>query len=115
MKSKKSLVKSMANALPEKAFMSQIIDLAERTGWLVYHTYDSRRSQKGFPDLVLVRPPEIIFAELKSQSGRLTDEQADWLNALSQIEKSPIIAVWRPDDIEVVAKYLSRPSKRQAG
>ena len=35
----------------EKGFQAAVVELARLRGWLVYHTYDSRRSAKGFPDL----------------------------------------------------------------
>jgi hypothetical protein len=39
----------------------------KRNGYLVYHTYDSRGSERGFPDIVAVRPPVVVFAELKDE------------------------------------------------
>ena len=39
----------------EAELQRNVLSLAAMTGWLAYHTYDSRRSQAGFPDLVLVR------------------------------------------------------------
>lgn len=81
----------------EKQFMQQVIDLARLSGFLVYHTYDSRRSQRGFPDLVMVRPPTVLFVELKSEAslGRLRPEQREWLEALSRCE-SVSTHLWRP-------------------
>ena len=38
----------------EKDFMDKLLGAAVPAGWMVYHTYDSRRSTAGFPDLVLV-------------------------------------------------------------
>ena len=58
-------------AITETEFQAQVIELATTLGWLVYHTYDSRRSVYGFPDLVLVRCGRVIFMELKSEKGRL--------------------------------------------
>ena len=59
--------------LPEAALMSQVRALATRLGCLVYHTRDSRGSDEGFPDLVLVNPTRVIFAELKTRTGKLTE------------------------------------------
>ena len=67
----------------EKEFLSQVTQLARLNGWMVYHTHDSRHSAKGFPDLVLVRE-RLIFAELKSDGGKLRPEQAAWLAALNR-------------------------------
>jgi hypothetical protein len=90
-------------AMSETEFQEQVVQYARLNGWLVYHTYDSRRSAQGFPDLVLARGPYLIFAELKSERGRLTDEQAEWVAALRRTGQ--VAYVWRPrqwDDIEAV-------------
>lgn len=59
----------------------------------------------GFPDLVLVRYGQLIFAELKSERGRIRDEQALWLADLREVEKKTAgrwccvqVFVWRPED-----------------
>ena len=44
--------------MTETQLQSAIIELARLTGWLVYHTHDSRHSAKGFPDLCMVRCEE---------------------------------------------------------
>ena len=68
--------------MSERELQKIVLDLAEVNGWMHYHTYDSRRSAHGWPDLVLCRPPEIIFVELKSNKGRLTPHQKKWQHAL---------------------------------
>lgn len=106
----------------EKDFQQQVIDYAAICGWTTYHTFDSRRSAGGFPDLVLVRPPELIFAELKSDSGQLRDDQQDWLAQLGETADvvkrlcaianwpKPVLGVhvWRPADWSDVERILSR-------
>jgi hypothetical protein len=57
--------------LPEAELQENIIKIARDCGWLAYATYRSYRSEPGFPDLVLVRPPSVIFAEVKTQKGRI--------------------------------------------
>ena len=39
-------------SISEKEWMRQITTLASLNRWRVYHTFDSRRSTPGFPDLV---------------------------------------------------------------
>jgi len=99
--------------ISEKQFQAQVLQLARLSGWLTYHTHDSRRSQAGFPDLVLVRPPAVLFAELKSEGGGLRPEQRGWLRAL---EACPGVAVrlWMPGDWPEVEEVLARPRKRGA-
>ena len=89
-------VKLFANDhLAEKDFQSQVIALAKGEGWLTYHVYDSRRSEAGFPDLVLAHPERgVIFAELKTDSGNTTDAQDLWFFTLES--GGAEVYVWRP-------------------
>ena len=41
--------------MTEAQFQEAVVQLARLTGWLVYHTFDSRRSQAGYPDLTLLK------------------------------------------------------------
>ena len=70
--------------LSENQFMQMVIDYAKLHQWFIYHTHDSRRSVAGFPDLVLVRPPKIIVAELKVGQNQPTPEQNLWLNLFEE-------------------------------
>ncbi len=81
--------------MTEAQLQDAIIAMAKLFGWRVYHTHDSRHSASGFPDLVLVRGRELIFAELKSEAGRLSPEQDAWLAAL-QDTRRVTVAVWLP-------------------
>jgi hypothetical protein len=89
----------------EAAFQAQVLDLAGRLGWTHYHPYDSRRSNPGFPDLVLVRD-RVIFAELKTQLGRLSSAQAGWRDRL--LAAGAEWHLWRPDDLPAIAWTLGR-------
>jgi len=91
----------------EAEFMSAVVDLATLTGWTTYHTYDSRRSNHGFPDLVLVRPPKLVFAELKREKGKPTKPQDAWLALLSRIPGVGAF-LWRPSDWPEIEKVLAR-------
>ena len=92
-------------AISERDFQAQVVQLSELCGWMVYHTYDSRRSNAGFPDLVLVRPPQVVFAELKSQKGRVRPQQEVWLSALGASDKVTV-ALWRPSDWDDLERIL---------
>lgn len=81
----------------EKELQANVLELAGHFGWLAYHTHDSRRSNPGFPDLVLVRGTRLIFAELKREGGRVTGPQDEWLGALSFVQNVSVY-VWRPSD-----------------
>ena len=89
----------------EKALQQRIIDAAKALHWLPYHTFDSRRSEPGFPDLVLCRPPRLLFVELKSEKGKLTAEQERWLALLAEVPGVET-KVWRPSDLLDAIEYL---------
>lgn len=97
--------------MSERALQDAVLELAKRLGWLAYHTHDSRRSQAGFPDLVLVhsRPPRLLFVELKRQRGQLRATQKIWLNALAAAGVRT--ATWRPGDLlaGTIRAELGRP------
>lgn len=90
--------------MSEKEFQKSVKSLAYALGWLTYHTFDSRRSDVGFPDLVLVKDDRLIFAELKSEKGKLTIKQDMWLQALDYTDVETY--VWRPSDLPAIARIL---------
>jgi hypothetical protein len=82
--------------MTEKQLMAAVVEMAEMLGWLVYHTHDSRRSESGFPDLVCVRRERVVFIELKTEKGQLSEEQEQWLSALGLAGAA--VHFWRPSD-----------------
>lgn len=101
------MVERVTRPLPEKAFQAQVLELARLSGWLCYHTFNSRRSVPGLPDLVMVRPPVIVFAECKTETGRLRPEQRTWLDALGACE-SVEVRLWRPSAWPEIKEVLMR-------
>lgn len=95
-----------ALAIKEKDFQQTVIQLATYEGWLVYHVYDSRRSAAGFPDLVLVRHGQVIYAELKTMRGRLSPAQITWRDALLAGDNTWYL--WRPADWDAIRAILAR-------
>lgn len=100
----------------EAGFQQAVITLARMHGWLVAHFRPARTESggwatpvqadgAGFPDLVLVRD-RVIFAELKTNGGRLRPAQTRWLDALA--DAGAEAAVWRPVDWHVIVEALSR-------
>lgn len=71
-----------SKAVSEAEFQRWIMKYARANGWLSYHTENSKRSPAGFPDCVFVRPPELVFAELKSLrlSAKVSEAQQEWGN-----------------------------------
>lgn len=99
----------------EQDFQEQVLGLAALYGWTAYHVPDSRRcTAKGFPDLVLLfpgcvvngvhRPPQVLFRELKTSSGRLSKEQLRWIEVMSRAGLDADI--WRPHDWARIVEIL---------
>lgn len=95
--------------ISEADWQEQVIHLATLGQWRHFHPYNMRRSDPGWPDLVLVRPPEILFVELKAQRGRLSQAQKEWIALLEACGLA--VHVWRPSDIEAVVRCLTGPRK----
>ncbi len=99
----------------EAIWQSVVEQIAKTAGWQVFHP--SRHQVRagvyrtdgiGFPDLVLAHPENgVIFAELKTNEGKLSVAQVVWANALKpHVEHY----VWRPSQIDLVKARLSRKS-----
>ena len=96
-----------ASVILESAFQTRVRRAALEHGYLVYHTRDSRKSDKGFPDLVLVKPGRLLFVELKSQKGKLTQEQSVWLSMLQHSIPGVEAYCWSPDDWAHIQEILT--------
>lgn len=81
--------------MTEKQLQALVTEAAAWLGLHVYHTWDSRRSAPGFPDLVIAGR-RVLFRELKSDSGRMSRAQQRWIWALQA--GGADAAVWRPAD-----------------
>ena len=97
-----------SNIMPpsEKAFMAEIRKLAAEYGWMCYHTHDSRKSDEGWPDLVLLKGGRLIIAELKTEKGVLTTKQTLWIDALRNV-RGIKVEVWRPSDGPEIRRILT--------
>lgn len=106
--------------LTERRFMGQVLTLARLFGWAAWHDEATNaprrcwqcgavqkvpRNRSGWPDLVLVRPPKLMFAELKSTRGRVTRDQGAWLSLLRRVTSVEVV-VWRPSDDADIERSL---------
>jgi hypothetical protein len=107
----------------EGSFQAVVIDVARLAGWRVAHFRAARTAQgwrtpvtadgAGWPDLVLVRPPRLIFAELKSESGKLRPRQTEWLDVLRLLPQAETY-LWRPSDWDALVEVLTGTAPRAA-
>lgn len=107
--------------MTEKELQRKIVKLARLHEWRIAHFTATRTSSgvyltpqsgdKGFPDLVLLKPPRLIFVELKSARGWVNFEQATWLNSLEACGVEQY--VWRPKDLDsgAIEDVLGRASR----
>jgi len=105
-------VTDAARLVTERDFRQQVMELARLCGWLCYFTWTAVHSPPGFPDLVLCRPPRLIIVELKSDKGRVTAAQEEWLEALARVPWLECY-VWRPDDWPEIEAQLQRRAARE--
>lgn len=92
----------------ERQFADAVVELAQLLGWEVKRdpTWRATAASPGYPDLTLAHANQrrIIFAELKTDKGRITSEQHRWLDTLDEaayesVERCNVSAVvWRPRD-----------------
>lgn len=96
--------------MTEEQFQKKVTDLCDwlRIAW--HHETDSRRSKAGFPDLVMAGPGGVLFAELKTDRGRVSPEQNEWLNRLTAAGATAV--VWRPRDWDAIVPILHRIAGR---
>ena len=117
----------MTTELSEKDFQDNVIQLAQMLHWRIAHFRPAMTKHgwrtpmigdPGFPDLVLAKAGRVVFAELKSEKGKLTEDQTDWLSALSGVDWDSAYAkyqggvgttsvfLWRPSDLEQIQEVL---------
>lgn len=112
----------VADALPkisERRFQGQVVRLAEMLGWRVWHDNATNapracvvcrapqavvRNAAGLPDLILIRRPRVVWVELKSQRGKLTDDQWRYLEELKASRQEAYC--WRPSDWRTIERIL---------
>lgn len=102
--------------LSERQWQKVVLDMFKIYGWRTAHfdasvrvvgkerTFVGDVGSKGFPDIIACRPKRIIFAELKSEKGRLSEQQKEWL-ALLNISDAETY-VWRPSDYNDIQEVL---------
>jgi len=93
--------------ITEKVFQAQVKQAAIITGWKYYATWNSFRSTEGFPDCVMIHPKKgrLLVVELKSETGQLTEKQAEWLDDFRAAGVE--VHMWRPSDFDVAWKILN--------
>lgn len=104
---------------PEKQFMAAVLKYAGLMGFRVFHDAATNapracwhcgrrsaapRNPAGWPDLVLLRRPRVLFVELKREGEQPTPEQASWLDDLRACGQD--VRVWTPSDWDEIVRVL---------
>lgn len=99
----------------EASFMRAVMQAAKLHGWECWHDVDSRKNAAGLPDLILLRGGVCIFAELKTDAGRLRPAQARYQELLAAVEAKAggavRVFVWRPSQWASIVKTLTEEGR----
>ena len=99
-------VESVVNPLSERDFQKQVVELAKTLGYKVYHPYRSDKSEPGWPDLALVKGDTLFLWELKTERGKLSPAQTEWMAALQEVREVRCALV-KPSDWNDITRILS--------
>jgi hypothetical protein len=111
-----------AYAPNETEFLVMVTQLAEIYGWRWAHFRVARTKYgwatavsgplgAGFPDLVLTRERDgrMVMAELKTETGRLSEDQSrvlGYLQGVSRLHGWLQVCIWRPSMFDEIQQVL---------
>jgi hypothetical protein len=105
---------------PESVLLSQVMAYAAMRGWRAWHDQATNtprrcrdcgsyqripRNAPGLPDLILVRRPRLVIAEIKAEGGRVTPAQQRWLDEFAACGVETF--TWFPHDWETIKEVLA--------
>jgi hypothetical protein len=102
----------LARAMTEDQLLTAAVEALTIFGWRWTHP---RRSDKaltmgdpGLPDIIAVKPPDLLFVEVKSHAGRLSEAQSAWM---ADIRNCPAVGYFllRPDTLDTFIRLLQHP------
>ena len=96
---------------PEQTFQREVQEFARANEWIDWHVLRSKGMRAGFPDLVLLRPPELIWVELKAPNGKVTTAQKEMHDMLRACGQT--IYVWKPEDWDEIVEVLKQNTKEE--
>ena len=90
--------KKLARAMSEAELQKEVNNLLTANGWrwthfrtaitTAGHYVTAISGDKGFPDVVAVRPPRLVFIELKTERGQMSEDQLEWMGNLSMVNRA---------------------------
>ena len=103
----------------EAQFMSSVLQYARLRRWRIFHDVATNtprrctgcgtfrrtpRNPAGLPDLILVRRPRVVWAELKAEDGKVSEDQQAWLDDLGACGQE--VFLWKPSDWDSILGVL---------
>jgi len=105
----------MTDNLTEKVLQDNILEVAKLFRWRRAHFRPARTKHgwrtpvqadgKGFPDLILVKPPRLIIAEVKRQDTYPNEYQREWLEDFAGLGCVEVYT-WKPQDWDDIVSIL---------
>lgn len=96
----------------EAELLAVLRKLAKAESWELYHTYNSEKSEPGWPDTVITDGVSLLIYELKDNRRKPTPEQETWLSLLAHTGKVEC-GIWRPKDWSYIYARLTRKENAQ--
>ncbi len=95
--------------ISEKEWSKQFRELAALYGWECYVPWLSIHSPRGFPDVTCCRVRngvgELLFVELKTETGKVSLSQQAWIDRLNTVPGIRAF-VFRPRDFDAALEIL---------
>lgn len=92
--------------MTEKQWEAVVVKLLKLHKWRVYHSWSSIHSPAGFPDLLCVRDNRVLAIELKSEKGRVSHSQDEWLRSLSGVKVVDAFVLRPAEDLSELEEML---------
>ena len=88
----------------EKGWARTVDDYARLCGWEILKTWLSINSPSGEPDRKYIRPPRVVWAELKTARGKVSPRQEYILGLLRLCNQEAYL--WYPADWPEIERVL---------
>ena len=88
---------SLAMAMSEAELEEHVRDIAKDLGVIRFHVRNSRGTNAGLPDDILIGPGGVLWRECKTQKGKLTGAQ--WAAGDALVLAGQDWNTWRPADL----------------
>lgn len=105
--------------LTETEWQRTLVGALNTFGWHHMHVrrtvgrgkqWTTSTSAKGWPDLVALRGPWLVAIEVKTDVGKITPEQIEWLHRFSLLAGGRAWVIRPGDDWDTIVGWLRNPA-----